>query len=163
MSVTVTLDTAELEAVRERIGSLAGRRVEVGIFRDAGTHVVQGPHTTGLTVAQLAAFHEFGLGVPERSFLRRTFLGRKNETGNSLGQAAARVIVEGQAPEQALGVQAEVMAGWVKSAIANREIKQDLAPSTIARKARTNVRSGFGTAALIDTGQLIQAITGRVK
>lgn len=147
----VELDTAPLEELQDRLRELRRLRGQVGIFREAGDH---GP---GLSVAQLGAFHEFGLGVPERSFLRSTFLARRGDAGEAMGRAVAQVV-GGDDPERALGRQVEAMAGWVKIRIRER-IAPPLSPATLRRKT---VQGKVGDVPLVDTGQLIQSIAARV-
>lgn len=155
--VTVRTDTAELERVVKRVAELRGLVVTVGIHGAEGD--VEGG---GLTVAQLGAIHEFGVGVPERSFLRSTVKRERRNIAKNMGKAAERVIDGSLAPKKALGLVGEDLVGKIKSAIVDRKIPQDLAESTKKRKERSNVRSGFGTAALIDTGQLVNSISQKV-
>lgn len=156
--VNVRIDKTELDKVAARVAELRGLVVTVGIHGDEGDH-----EGDGLTVAQLAAIHEFGIGVvPERSFLRSTVRAERRKIAKNMALAAERVIEGKLTPKKALGLVGEDLVGKIKSRIVNRQIPQDLADATIKRKERSNVRSGFGTGALIDTGQLLNSITQKV-
>jgi len=129
--------------------------IEVGIFEDAGTAQKiagdgQGP--VEATLAEIASFHEFGLGVPQRSFLRAwfdeneerlfaTFVDRLGANGPT-GWAVALNQV-------ALWVQADIQLRITK------HIPPPLKKATVDRKKSSTP--------LIDTGQLRAAITARVN
>lgn len=153
MTARVELDTTVLDQIRARLRELVRTQAQVGIFSESGT-VDEDP---SLTVAQLGAFHEFGLGVPERSFLRSTTHRRARDTGELLGKATARVIT-GQSPDVAMGVVGEVWTGWVRETIRDR-IPPPLAPATLRAKT---VAGKVGDVPLVDTGQLIQSIAPKV-
>lgn len=121
---------------------------------------VQGPkgdaqhNDSDLTVAQVASIHEFGLGVPERSFLRSTM----DEHEAQLLQLASRLgqgVIDGRfSQQQALGLLGEKGVGLVVDKIRSH-IEPPNAPSTIKRK-------GSDTP-LIDSAQLAQSITAQVQ
>ncbi len=155
--VTVKVDTKVLDEIIVKVAELQGLNLTVGIHGDEGEH-----EGGGLTVAQLAAIHEFGVGVPERSFLRSGLRASRQRIAKNMALAGERVLDLSLEPKQALGLVGEDLVGEIKRRIRDREIAQDLADATIARKERTDVRSGFGTGALLDTGQLINSITQKV-
>lgn len=106
------------------------------------------------TVLEIGTYHEFGLGVPQRSFIRGWFDESKDEL-RDLVRSQARLATEGritgdQAAER-IALKAEAS---VKKRIRNR-IAPPLAQSTIDRKG--------SSVPLIDTGQLRAAIRGRVN
>lgn len=102
----------------------------------------------GLTNAQLGAIHEFGLGVPQRSFLRAWV--DENQRGwlAAMKQLALRALYGREAWENRFGqyavdgIKARMRAG----------IAPELQAATIARKASGNPTP------LLDTEQLINAI-----
>lgn len=156
--VEITTDTKIAEQIAAAVDELRALELTVGI------HGSEGPHdeAEGMTVAQLAAIHEFGIGVPERSFLRSGIRAQRKKITRNLELAGKRVVELKLEPKQALGLVGEDLVGEIKARIANKEITQDLADATVEAKERTNVRSGHGTGALIDTGQLINSITHKV-
>lgn len=137
--------------------------VTVGVFGDKGSMVVEGDNS-GMTVADLAAIHEFGLGVPERSFIRSYFDANEDRirqmlvklvevrikkavaTGKPITDAERRQILD------QIGLK---IVGEIQARISSKEIVQDLKPATIDRKG--------SDVALIDTGQLRASITHETK
>jgi hypothetical protein len=132
--------------------NLTGKiRLTVGVHGEEGGAA----HGEGLTVADVGSFHEFGLGVPQRSFIRGWFdeaVG-SGELG-ALLSAQLKLAVAGKVTlDQALErVGLKVEAG-VKKRITQR-IPPPLAPSTIAKKG--------SSVPLIDTGQLRASIRAKV-
>lgn len=100
--------------------------------------------------AYLGSIHEFGLGVPERSFLRRTFDEKQESYFQSMKIRAGMILAGRLDPETTLDklgvkvkddIQATIQAG----------VPPALAEATVARKGSSKT--------LIDSGQLVQAIT----
>jgi len=86
---------------------------------------------TGLTLVEVATFHEFGTSrTPERSFLRATIDANKSELQT-----------------ETLNIFKKVSSGSID---AMRGLKPDLDPKTIDRKGSSKP--------LIDTGQLVNSI-----
>lgn len=125
--------------------------ISVGVHADDGA---QG-HTEGLSVADIATFHEFGTQtVPQRSFIRAWF-DEKQEEIQAILKAELSQAATGKRPlAQALDRAALRLEGSVKERIRQR-IPPPLAPATIARKG--------SDVPLIDRGQLRNSIRGRVK
>jgi hypothetical protein len=123
--------------------------ITVGIHEDEGA----GDHGDDLTIADVGAIHEFGLGVPQRSFVRGYF----DENAAAIEQAqdaALARILDGADPETEaarLGLQ---MEGGMKTRILAR-IAPPLAESTKRKR-------GEGAVPLVDTSQLIGAIRSKV-
>jgi len=117
----------------------------------------------GSTVAQLGATHEFGLGVPECSFLRSTFDLNKDKylrflvrgMGDEIYAAAKDKRPFGSKDSKTLKQLALKMEGDVKLRIGRRQIPPPNAPSTIARKGSSTP--------LVDSGQMRRAITSDVR
>ncbi len=131
--------------------------ITVGVHADDAAHT----HGTGegLTVGDIATIHEFGApaaNIPERSFIR-AWADEALASGYIATTLRTQMqqVVAGKRPlEQALNRCALAFEGAVKQRIANN-IPPPLAPATIARKG--------SSVALIDTGQLRNAIRGVVK
>lgn len=131
--------------------------VTVGVFGEKGAEEHDG---TSLTMAEIAELHEWGIGVPERSFIRsyidakdaeimRAFLGQMKlamrhavQTGKPITDAQKMQILD------RMGLK---MVGDIQGRISNAEITQDLEDETIRRKG--------SSIALIDTGQLRSSIS----
>ncbi len=129
---------------------IRGRQVVwIGVLSGAGG---KGDHAHGkarISVAELAAIHEFGLGVPERSFLR----GWLAEKGANVGEALVRLTKRHGPGPIALELWGQWAAGSIQQRIA-KQIPPPLAKVTIDRKG--------SSIPLIDTGQLRSSITYRV-
>lgn len=134
-----------LQAVIRRLNTGFGQ-VSVGVF-DGGSY------DNGMTVVRVAEIHEFGLGVPRRSFLadwvdqnRDTIVARQRDFAIKI--LAGKLTVP-QAWDQ--------FGAWAVGQIRERitsGIEPALADSTIDRKGSSTP--------LIDTGQLWQSIAARV-
>lgn len=138
--------------LRERISGIGKARVKVGVFDDSG------PREGGLSMAELAAVHEFGTidgHIPARSFLRGTFERRRNDMVNMCSRVARMLLNDKIEIEKAL----EILGAWGAAAVKDTIRKrlttgpepQENAPSTIAAKGSSTP--------LVDTGALINAIT----
>jgi hypothetical protein len=118
-----------------------------------------------LTVVEVATFHEFGLGVPQRSFLRAfaderqaEIAGRLRTISQAIAKGLVRVGGSEVKPAVALHRLGAWLAGQVKARI-SAGLEPALAESTIRKKTRAGKR---GQTPLIDTGQLRSSITYRV-
>jgi hypothetical protein len=136
-------------AVVRRLGAAKGKlELSVGIQGRQATEAHK--QTEGLTVAALGAIHEFGLGVPERSWLRAWFDENQGEIAEDLRKAGRGILLGRFTRERILEILGLKYAGQIQARIASN-IPPALAPSTVARKG--------SSVALIDTGQLRSAIT----
>jgi hypothetical protein len=102
-----------------------------------------------LTVGLIATFHEFGFGVPERSWLRG-WVDANNSFINDLLRRGARQIILGKDPEQIAGA---IGAAFVASI--QQRIVSGIAPPLDA----ATIKAKGSSTPLIDTGQLKSAIT----
>ncbi len=136
---------------RKLIKDLAGVELTIGVQGEDA----EKPHPSSeLTVGELAAIHELGLGVPERSWLRSWV--DKNQALMEADLAIAwRRIAGGESRRKVMN---EVGAKWVldiQEGIISGEITPALAPSTIAQK-------GFDTP-LVDTMTFVTSISHSLK
>lgn len=138
---------AFLERARE---ASKGAGVSVGVHAAEGAEAEEG----GLTVLDVAIFNEFGLGVPERSFLRAWIDENTAVNTELLRRAAVMALKGGKTLPQALELLGMKFAGGIQSRIA-QGISPANAPATIAKKGSSTP--------LIETGQLRQAITHLVR
>jgi len=132
--------------------------VAVGILGDKAAAAHRG--TAAATVVEIGAAHEFGAGVPERSFLRRTVDAERTKylrhMTNGLRRETGEVARSGTVPGQSvtlkrLGLMVE---GDIKKLIA-QGIDPALKPETIKRKGSSKP--------LIDTGQLRASISSEPR
>lgn len=125
--------------------------VAVGI---QGSHAAAPKAGEGLTTADVAAINEFGMGVPERPFMRQTFEQRRGDL-QKLGRGLGKRILDGQMDvERALKVVGVAAVGYVRATI-DSGVPPPNAPSTIKQKGSSKQ--------LIDTGQLKGSITAEVR
>jgi hypothetical protein len=144
VSVRVIDRDLGLEAFRKSLKELSNSGVTVGIHEDAG-----GEAHDELSIAEVAAFHEFGLGVPERSMVR-AFVDENAEQVKEWQREAGQAVVEGQlGPEQALERLGEQILGAMKE-----RILAGIAPEL---SEATKRHRGDGAVALVDTTQMLGA------
>jgi hypothetical protein len=140
MSVKITDKDHGYRALFKRIGQ-PSRVLSVGVLSEGGG--------SG-SIGHIATIHEFGLGVPERSFIRGWADGHEADNIALLRGCAQRVL-KGLDPDTALNQAGAVMAGGIQAFIS----------SGIAPPLSPHTRSGVGTP-LIDTGALRSSISWRV-
>lgn len=143
-------------SVEDKIGAdlerwLRGLDIEITV----GIHADEGAKLHGdLTNVEIGSYHEFGLGVPERSFLRAYFDENAADVERAQDQALDRIMA-GADPEteaQRLGLKLE---GGIKERMLAR-IDPPLAESTKRRRGESAVP-------LIHTSQLIGSIRSKVS
>jgi hypothetical protein len=105
----------------------------------------------GLTNVELATYHEYGLGVPRRSFLRDAIDQHQRELANLLAVQGQRVLLGEITEAYALALVGEVTVGMIKERII-AHIHPPLEPPTIKAK-------GGKATPLIDYGHLLASIT----
>jgi len=106
-----------------------------------------------LTVADIATFHEFGLGNPKRSFIADYVDEGVSDIEAKIRSAAERVI-RGSTIERELSILGLYIQGEIQKRM-SAGIPPPLKPATIARKGSSTP--------LIDTGQLRSSITYEVE
>lgn len=144
----------QLEKLKAQ-GGAKGANVKVGILAEAGIHESdEGPQ---ITVAQVAAYHEFGspgANIPERSFMRSTLEEKKSEFTNLIGKLLTDVVAGKRTAKDALGILGLTVSTAIKKKIASGEFVPN-SPATIAKKGSSKP--------LIDTGQLLNSISYEVN
>lgn len=135
------------KALVERIYGLKKPKVAVGIFEADGGQ----PHGDEVTVADVAAWNEFGTEtIPERSFLRAWFDENIDRAREALHRLMLRVVEGKLTKEQAL----EQFGLWVQGEIQKR-IAQGISPPN----AQSTINAKGSSKPLIDTGQLRSSVT----
>lgn len=123
--------------------------VTVGIHERAGADRPDG----GATVAEYGTYNEFGMGVPERSFLRAPLAKNQDIYAEAIVEGIVLLVTKGEPLARSLGLVGEAAASDCREAIV-AGIDPPNAPSTIARKGSSKP--------LVDTGRLRQSITYEV-
>lgn len=153
MGVTVK-DRGYAALMRRLARAAKPTSVTVGIHSDKGGEVHD--EASGVTVVDVGAFHEFGLGVPRRSFIA-DWVEQNQEHHRELITKAAQAVLAGTLTID----QATARLGARLEAECKRRLTQTpadwppLDPRTVARKKSSKP--------LIDTGALRAAITHKVE
>lgn len=143
-------------AMRKRLAEAAkGAGVSVGVHANEGDAQHKEPAgEKPVTVLDVAIWNEFGLGVPERSFLR-AWVDENDSLNREKLRRAVQLVIRGEMTlERALELVGLSMVGGIQKEIA-RGIPPENAAETVKRKSSSTP--------LIDTGQLRQSITYLVK
>lgn len=121
-----------------------------------GVHAEEGAASDGkTTVAEVATYNEFGLGPPERSFIRDWADQHEDRNLNMVRKIAESVVTgKGPTPDQAFDQIGLRFVGEIQARISGG-IPPPNAPSTIAQKGSSTP--------LINTGQLRSSIRHKVK
>lgn len=151
MTSTMTDKDKGAIARMRAIAELKRRAVDVGVIgaKASATHADAG----GMTVADVATIHEFGLGQEERSFIRG-YVDESKPKVNALIERMGKAVLSGKITPatgfEALGLK---LVGNIQERISNG-IKPENRPSTIKAKGSSTT--------LIDSGQLRSSIISRV-
>lgn len=146
-------DRGYAETLDRLLGGKGGGLLTVGIHDEEGFD--DHDDLSGLSIAEVATFHEFGLGVPRRSFIADWFDETKEEKQAQF-RAMAKAIVKGTVPSVEIGLQrlGALYVGQVQKRIADG-IEPPLAESTIKHKG--------SSVPLIGTGVMRSAITFKIE
>lgn len=137
--------------LREKLAGMPHREVRIGVLTSSSA-----AGGSGLSLAELAAIHEFGApsaNIPERSFIRSTLRDSRDKIEALCLRLARGIIADRIDLDAALGL----LGTWAVAAI-QAKIRTNIPPAlqqaTIDRK--------HSSLALVDTGQLINSITYEV-
>jgi hypothetical protein len=149
-SVTTQRRDTGLRRFQQRMQSLAQgeKAVTVGVHSDAG-----GGYEGGASVLDVATMAEFGIGQPQRSFVRAWAEEHKDDANASI-RRIAQGVVAGKLDERSALEQLGLWAVGSMQARISAGIEPPNAPSTIAKKGSSTP--------LIDKGQLRSSITHKV-
>ncbi len=146
-SFQITVGIHASEGSMQHNDPLAG-----GTFADDGA--VEFAQSEPRTVAEIGSYHEFGLGVPQRSFIRGWFDESQAELTN-LVRSQTQLAVTGKIT----GLQAAERIALKAEASVKRRIRSNIPPPLAA----STIKAKGSSTALIDTGQLRAAIRGKVN
>ena len=139
------------------MAELGRARVTVGVHADQGsaTHAAA-PHggkatPEPVTVVQVAIWNEFGMGVPERSFLRGWFDGNLQQNQRTIAVMAKSALAGKRTARDAIEIVGQRFVGELQRWIADGSHVAPNAPATIRIKGSSTP--------LVDTGQLRTSIT----
>jgi len=149
--VTVVVRDLGAQRVVTTVTDKTPRVVDVGIVGDTAGKATQ----DGMTVGALAEIHEFGLGVPQRSFLRAWADADRAKIDKTWGALLRKVLRGELTTDQALEQFGLWAQGQAQAFIADGRVQPPLDQRTIDAKGSSTP--------LIDTGQLRSSITYEVR
>ncbi|GAB3484398.1 hypothetical protein [Azotobacter salinestris] len=121
-------------------------------------------YPSGELVSYIATIQEFGYpagGIPARPFFRPTIAQQKQAWRDHLLRGARQVLLRRITLEAMLRQFAMAAAGDVATTISKIQTPP-LSPSTIAARQARRKTPGVSTKPLVDTGLMIQSVTGEV-
>lgn len=141
-------------ALMKRMSGAPAATVTVGIHEAEGSAT---ENEGGMSVAEVATLHEFGLGgQEERSFIR-AYVDENVDTIKSDLRKLSQAVVKGtlDSPEQALERFGLKTVGAIQTRISDGRVTPGLKESTIAKKG--------SSVPLLDDGILRSSITHKVE
>lgn len=146
--MTVTRSGPGIKRAVATLEGLDGLEGKVGWFESA-------TYPEGTSVAYVATIHEFGTSrTPARPFMRPAVEDHGGEWIDLLAQGVKASLNGGPSPEAVLELVTLQAAGNVAEKI-QAVTSPPLSPVTVKRKGHDKP--------LVDTGQMIQSVTGKVE
>lgn len=150
--MTVTFHDAGLNKLQRDLAELKKLKLRVGYQPPEGRQ----RYESGITVAKLAAVHEFGGDdTPGRSFIRSTIKERQREIGAVQEQVIAEVVRGRMTPVQAMAKIGSFVVGLIRKKL------ESAAGWAAPLDVETVERKGFATP-LQETTLLAQSLSWRV-
>lgn len=155
------MNTSGWDAIKLRLREASELHVRVGLLSDTDASAAEEAGGQPIGLVALGAIHEFGsvaAGVPERSYLRRTFRYGQGAIGQEgITAKLAKGIVLGKLQPRAAY---EILGHWAVKQIretitAGMHIPPRLAQSTIDKKGSDRP--------LVDTGRLVGGLSHAVE
>ena len=141
--------TSEGRTFFDTLKELGKKKVYVGFLAKDGK-----AYEDGLTVAQVAAWNEFGTSdMPSRPFMRQT-LSENQDKIKQLFDDAGKAVVKGAKADEVYNKIGVVAKAMMQDQIVNGKYKPN-APSTIRKKGSDRP--------LIDTGQMRQSVNYEIR
>lgn len=142
--------------IKKVLAALNSKQIQVGFF---DTY----KYPDGTPIAYVAAIQEFGYGpIPPRPFMRPAQLQNQNKWQAGIAAGVKAALNGAVTIDNALEQVGMAAAGDVRKAI-KAVTAPPLAASTIrARQSRKKTKKQASTKPLVDTGQMLQAVTSAV-
>ena len=143
-------DLSQLRDLTKQIKQATTHEVNIGIAQDIGQY------PNGEKIVDVGRRHEFGIGVPRRSFLRMPFIVKQNIIDKAIATSWKK-IVEGKSQTiKEFGILGIVGQNISKDAFATSGFGkwEKLKPATEKAKGSAEI--------LLDTSKLVQSITNWV-
>ena len=157
-STVTRTDNGLLDRIRT-IARNTTSKIEVGYFgsemhKPKVTGGSAGVAQSSISISDLAKIHELGLGVPKRAFIEPALKKNSAKYLKYIGGQLTPIIRRKKTLNQAWQTLGLIAVADIQEYMVTAQFTP-LAPSTIARKGSSKP--------LIDTGQMRQSITYRVK
>jgi hypothetical protein len=155
----VTVDRKAFDELVRHVETFAHSYVKVGILSNRGGDATH--DESGISMLELAAVHEFGspaAGLPERSFIRKTFVENVEQVAALCARLSKAIFANKLSPMQALNMLGVWGSNQVKRTITDKKVRplSQKAGASIARGDKRNPTT------LVDTGRLLGSITFEV-
>lgn len=138
------------KALQKLAKHLQGSQWSIGILPLRGAK----PHGA-TTVAEIGAAHEYGLGVPERSWLRGYLDENENMIAQDMVAAWSSVVAMKRTAKNAAGMLGAKHSAGMKKRISDKGVKPDISERTKEKKG--------SDVPLLDTGVLRASISFKVE
>lgn len=159
MKVETERRVALLDAVNKRVAEVAALELRVGMATPQAKlpHIDRDGERSGMTVEELATIHEFGVSVPERSFVRSVLHGSNRKISAQYVKGLQGAIAGRGSADAGLTAVGKTMAEDMRRKLLHG-LTPPLAESTLANPERDP--RGLP---LVDTEQILDAIGFEVR
>jgi len=158
MSMRIKLDDRAWRNLIRKLEAADHTGVRVGVLvsgKGGDEHKDADGKGSGKNMVEIAAIHEYGApkaNIPERSFIRRTFIVKRRQYATMTNKIARAMILRNLPVKTALELLGQWGAAEVQKTITTgAHLRPPLKPATVARKKSSRP--------LFDTGQLARSIT----
>lgn len=143
-------DLSQLKEITKQIKLATTHEVNIGIAQDVGQY------PNGEKIVEVGRRHEFGIGVPRRSFLRMPFIEKQNIIDKAIAISWKKITDGKSTALKEFGKIGIMGQNISKDAFANGGFGkwEKLKPATEKAKGSTEI--------LLDTSKLVQSITNWV-
>ena len=143
-------DLSQLKEITKQIKIAITHEVNVGIAQDVGQY------PNGEKIVDVGRRHEFGIGVPRRSFLRMPFIVKQNIIDKAISTSWKKIVEGKNQTIKEFGILGIIGQNISKDAFATGGFGkwEKLKPATVKAKGSDEI--------LLDTSKLVQSITNWV-
>ena len=143
-------DLSQLKEITKQIKIAITHEVNVGIAQDVGQY------PNGEKIVDVGRRHEFGIGVPRRSFLRMPFIEKQNIIDKAISTSWKKIVEGKNQTIKEFGILGIIGQNISKDAFATGGFGkwEKLKPATVKAKGSAEI--------LLDTSKLVQSITNWV-
>ena len=143
-------DLSQLRDLTKQIKIATTHEVNIGIAQDVGQY------PNGEKIVDVGRRHEFGIGVPRRSFLRMPFIVNQNIIDKAIVTSWKKIVDGKSQTIKEFGILGIVGQNISKDAFATGGFGkwEKLKPATVKAKGSSEI--------LLDTSKLVQSITNWV-